>query len=375
MPAWEFAPAGPIIAGLLVVLLSATGSYAALVVTGPGPAATPVGSPAPTSATETASPSATVSVPPEETPVMTPSAWRSADIDRLMLAVPKALAGSCTILSPAISDPLRSADAIAAVNCHAAGSPQEVTYELLPDTPATQSGYRARVASSSVVPGSSGCWNGRPGEVDYSYGRALCWIDAAAGLTRVVWMDERVRVLASAAATPGDLQALVDWWWNAAMLQPNPTSAGLTPDEQFVMDQVPGWLRPSCKAYDAAADAAAHAGVADPVGDLGAIDCLPNDTLIEDVGWFRFTTPAALQAWYGRRIAQVGVSASSGGCLDGTPGETAWSAGRIACYRRASNNRAAIRWINERAGLYGALNATNPDLPALVTWWQDGGLP
>lgn len=366
MPGWEFAPAGPIIVGLLVVLLSATGSYAALVVTGPGLAATPVaGSPVPTSAT----------VPPASPPVVTPSVWSSADIERLMLAVPTALDSSCTILLPTTSDPSRSADAIAAVNCHAAGSAQEVTYELLPDAPATQGAYRARVASSGVVPGSSGCWDGRSGEVDYSYGRALCWSDASAGLTRVVWTDERIRVLASAAAASDDLQALVDWWWNAAMLHPTPTSAGLSPDEQFLMDQVPGWLRPSCEAYDATADAAAHKGVADPVGDLGAIDCLPNDTLIEDVGWFRFTTPAALRAWYARRIAQVGVSTNSGGCYDGTLGETAWSAGRIACYRRASNSLAAIRWINERAQLYGALNGTKPDLPALFSWWQDGSLP
>ncbi len=366
MPGWEFAPAGPIIAGLLVVLLGATGSYAALVVTGPGPAATrAAGSPVPTSATES----------PATTPLVTPDAFRPADTERLMLAVPTALGGSCTILQPTTSDPSRSADALAAVNCRAGGSAQEVTYELLPDASATQGGYRARVASSGVVPGSSGCWDGRSGEVDHSYGRVLCWSDASAGLTRVTWTDERVGVLASAAAASGDLQALVDWWWNAAMLHPTPTSAGLTPDEQFLLDQVPGFLRPSCEAYDATADAAAHVGVADPVGDLGAIDCLPTDTLIEDVGWFRFTTPAALRAWYARRIAQVGVSTSSGGCSDGTPGETAWSAGRIACYRRASNNRAAIRWINERAGLYGALNGSNNDLPALVTWWQDGGLP
>ncbi len=137
------------------------------------------------------------------------------------------------------------------------------------------------------------------------------------------------------------------------------------------MDQLPGWLQSTCQGYDATTDPTAF----DPVGDLGAIDCFPADTGIEDVGWFRFTTPAALNAWYQRRVALVGLVQGSGGCYDGTPGEATSSSGRILCYRRSGNNRAAIRWINEGTLAYGALNATNSDLPSLFSWWQSNGLP
>lgn len=370
---WEFAPAWPIVVGVLAVALSAIVSYLALSVAGRGAAAGQgTGSPVPTSAIASASAPATLPVTP--TLIATLPVWTATDVDRLTALVPTALRNSCTTLDPSNSDSSRSAEAIAAVTCQAEGTPQDVTYELLTDRGAMTSAYQARVAASGIATGSGGCWDGRPGEVDYSYGRALCWIDVAAGLARVAWTDERVGVVAAAAAS-GSLQALVDWWWNAARVRPAPTTAGLTPDEQFLMDQIPRWLRPSCKAYDATADAAAHKGVVDPVGDLGAIDCIPTDAVLEDVGWFRFTTPAALQAWYARRIAQVGVKANSGGCDLEAAGETSWRAGRIACYRRASNSRAAIRWTNDEARLYGALNGSNNDLSALLSWWQEGNLP
>ena len=369
----RFAPVGAVVVGLLVIVLSAAGSYGVLTATAPGQIDNPPGarSPVPTPTEGTAAPSATI---PQETAAAvsfpTPYAWSSADIESLIRVAPSVFAGSCATLEPTSSDPERSPVAIAAIECRPAGTTRRVVYERLADVPTAESTYGVRLLQAGVERDSGGCWDGRSGEVDYSYGRAACWIDAASGMTRVTWTDARVGVLASASAGSGNLRELVDWWWNYARLDANPTGAGLTVDEQFLLDQVPEWLRASCQSYDATTDPVAY----DPVGDLGAIDCFPRDLALEDVGWFRFTTEAALRAWYERRIALEGIAEGSGGCYDGTPGETTWESGRIACYNR-TDDRAAIRWINERSLMYGALNATNSDLPALFSWWQMSRLP
>jgi hypothetical protein len=153
-------------------------------------------------------------------------------------------------------------------------------------------------------------------------------------------------------------------------VQPPANAAGLTPDEVALVELLPDDLQATCRHYDPVKDARGY----DPVGSLGSVDCFPEGSRVADVGVFGFTTPDALATWYDYRVAQARVEPDSGGCLDGTPGETAWKHGRILCFL-TSGRRAAIRWTDDRYQLYGALNATGKDLPSLVKWWRSEKLP
>ena len=242
-------------------------------------------------------------------------------------------------------------------------------YAALPDLASTQNAFAAVISWSGVKPGSDGCWDGSQGAVTYSDGQIACWTDEGSGTRTIAWTYEPANVIATVSGT-SRLRALVSWWWFGALLQPPATAAGLTPDEQALIDLVPADLRPTCRHYDPTTDANGYK----PVGSLGSIDCFPRIRDIADVGLFTFTTPDALATWYDYRVAQTKVKPRSGGCLDGTPGETAWEHGRILCFV-TSGRKAAIRWTDDRHQIYGALNATGRDLPALVEWWTSEQLP
>ena len=73
-----------------------------------------------------------------------------------------------------------------------------------------------------------------------------------------------------------------------------------------------------------------------------------------------------------------GLVPDSGGCLDGTRGETSWDRGRVACWvtRTQRPRLAHVRWTDEGSLVYGVLNGTTNDLARLASWWsarQDTG--
>ena len=361
----------------VVVLAAGVGAFALVGGFGPGATIAPAiglaspSGPAP-SAAISPGPSASA-LPGTATPTPAPASWASADIQQLLDLVPGTLSTGCSILQPDPADSLRAADAIAAVRCEQSDDSvaYDVTYELLGDVASTRDAYAARLASAGLGTDTGGCWDGSQGEIDYSDGRVACWIDAAAGTTRVTWTFEPENVVASSTAGSGTLQQLVDWWWYHALLRRPATSAGLTPDQQYLVNLLPASLRTTCQAYDPLSDPTALK----PVGSLGSIDCFPKGLHLQDVGWFRFTTSAALQAWYDRRIQLAGVTPDSGGCYGGTTGETTWASGRVLCYQRSGNQHAAIRWTDDGTLTYAAANADNTNLSALVTWWQTSSLP
>ena len=57
-----------------------------------------------------------------------------------------------------------------------------------------------------------------------------------------------------------------------------------------------------------------------------------------------------------------------GACLNGQPAVGTWDEGDIVCY--IDDGVAKIRWTDHRSGLYGLVDATNRNLPALVDWWR-----
>jgi hypothetical protein len=242
-------------------------------------------------------------------------------------------------------------------------------YEALPDPATVDRAFASLVSDGGVEPGSSGCWDGSPGAVAYSYGQIACWTDTATGTPVITWTYEPANVIASVSGR-SELRALVNWWWFRALLQPATNASGLTPDEEALMRLLPAGLRATCDHYDPLQDATGYK----PVGSLGSVDCFPKSERVADVGFFQFTTADALAAWYDYRVTEAGIEPGSGGCLDGTRGETAWEHGRILC-TVTTGGKAAIRWTDDRYELYGALNATGKDLPSIVRWWTSQRLP
>ena len=95
-------------------------------------------------------------------------------------------------------------------------------------------------------------------------------------------------------------------------------------------------------------------------GSAGAIDCLIDSNLVEDVGYFEFPTSNTLQGWWRDRIANQKIQLDSGGCFDGTTGETNTGIGRIARY--VSGGNARVRWTDDTRFVYGALNGVTDKL-------------
>lgn len=300
------------------------------------------------------------------TPTSAGPAWDPSEIDRLLAITPRALVDTC-MAGPPGSDGSYSPMAVAVIECQPSGTPNRVLYEVFDNGQAAYERYQGSLGQAGLVTNAGGCWNGTPGEVAYSDGRAACWSDSASGTTQIGWLDERVPAVGWASGGAADLLALVDWWWNRGRLVPNPPGAGFNPEEQFLLNQLSAEIAASCEPYRVV-----EAAARDPVGDLGAIDCFPKDPGIEDVGLFRFTSSAAIAAWYERRVAEVGLGIGSGGCLDGSAGETAWERGRIACYRSPTSKLARIRWTDDGQLIYGVLNARgSSDLERLLGWWNN----
>lgn len=331
----------------------------------PGPSATWAPTPMPATPVP-ATPVPTAGPTPE--PALT--TFSAFELDSLRQAVPWRLAQSCIDLTPQDWDPAWAADARAMVRCPSADGERTGTYMRTDSV----SAYESFLAESGLSYDSGGCWDGSPGEVPWSYGRAVCFVSGE-GTPVVAWTDDGSSVVAFAKAMTGSLQDLVGWWWNAALLPAGPSGTGNSVHEDWLLGQVPASL--GCRPYDAVQDAEDNPGetILDPVGDLGAIDCWRPAKGIRDIGWFRFTTPEALDAWYTIRAGLAEVVLDSGGCFDGTAGETAWEYGRVMCYGGDGNGKAKIRWTNEDSLTYGALTATNGDLPTLFAWWRANGMP
>jgi hypothetical protein len=296
--------------------------------------------------------------PPEPTP--TAAAWDAAPLSRLLAAVPVEVAAACR---PAPVDPATvERGTIAAVTCQS-GVVERATYALFVDQGSANDQYAVLRGDPPASYETGDCWRGQPAEVEYTFGLASCSIDPATGWARLAWLDVRVAVGEASAAA--DVEAVVGWWWNSGQLVPEPGDAALRAIELELIARLPMRLAASCEPYRQVEGAAQ-----DPVGDLGAIDCVPSDPGIGDVAFFRFTSAAALAAWYERRVADAGLVLDSDGCVNGGAGEGPWAAGRVACYVSSTANVARIRWTDDVALVYGVLNARgSADIAALYDWW------
>lgn len=67
-------------------------------------------------------------------------------------------------------------------------------------------------------------------------------------------------------------------------------------------------------------------------GSVAAVECLPDDPFVEDVGLYLFSSLDDLNAWWLERLSMIEKPLEPGNCLDSQPGAGTYSSGRVACY-------------------------------------------
>jgi hypothetical protein len=143
--------------------------------------------------------------------------------------------------------------------------------------------------------------------------------------------------------------------------------------EQRLVTLAPAGIRDRCRPYRLRGEFDPFAG-----GALAAVDCRVGRGGVDNFALFQFPDADSLRLYFDARSAGVGLVPDSGGCLDGTRGETAWDRGRVACWvtRTQRPRLAHLRWTDDEMLVYGVVNGTTNDLAALAAWWftrQDAG--
>jgi len=299
--------------------------------------------------------------------------YSEAEVAALTSSLAKRVRASCSGLTQA--DAVGYDAAITAVvRCTTAHA--TILAQRVPNAGNVPAAFAEMTSGMPADERAAACWDSGAGATSWSYGQVVC---ADGERPTVAWSDWRSGLIAVATGKSGaSLADVVDDWWNRTV-RPNPgANPDLTESEAWLMSVVPPSMLKKCDPYDATADHDAHPATNDPVGDLGAVQCEAPAAGVQDIAWFVFTSREALDAWYARRIddinRQAGVVANSGGCVDGTKGETGYGAGRAICWTR--NGKAAIRWTNQDTLTYGATNSNSGvKLPKLAAWWQQNGRP
>ncbi len=218
--------------------------------------------------------------------------------------------------------------------------------------------WQQRLGTAKVQPDSAGCAGGGRGETSYDGGRLLCYL--ADGEGRLRWIDEGALIYGVVNGRTPRLAAMLEWWLESHAAR---GVQALTAIEQGLVADAPPDIANTCIPYRTVAP-----GETAVEGSVGAIDCLIDSNLVEDVGYFKFPTSNTLQGWWRDRIANQKIELDSGGCFDGTTGETNTGIGRIACY--VSGGNARVRWTDDTRLVYGALNGVTDNLASLFKWWD-----
>jgi hypothetical protein len=322
----------------------------------------PPASPSTLGETDTPAPSAPVSEPPAA-PLTSPAISDPTTGERLLLGyVPREIAGDCVRSRTLASDTAIQGD-VAGLDCPIGDDDvAETRYFLFSSITQLRDWWQTGMAAMHLQPDSGGCLLGDAGETPYERGRLQCF--SAAGGARLRWFDEDQLVYGVVVSDSDDIGATVDWWTRLHGVRDVRAEPSFTVVEQALLDEAPADIVGDCIPYRIVGDEATYVE-----GSLGSIDCLVASDLVVDVGYFRFPSESELGDWWDRRLPGLPVGGDSGGCFDGSPGETSTSRGRIACYVTAGEAR--IRWTDEDRLVYGALNGGTTDLASLVRWWED----
>jgi serine/threonine protein kinase len=279
----------------------------------------------------------------------------------LLERAPPALAAGCRRYEKRPTDS-EVRGSVAAINCPVVDPDvSEALYFRFPSSDSLASWWRERIRAAKLQPDSAGCAGGRQGETSYEGGRLLCYVSSREG--RLRWLDEGALIYGVVNARTDRTAKILQWWIQshaARGIQAEPLFSSI---EQGLVAYAPADIVDRCIPYRIVAK-----GDTPVVGDVGAIDCLVDSRLVEDVGYFEFPTLKGLEEWWRDRMAKQKIESDSGGCVDGTIGETATTRGRIACY--VAGGDAFIRWIDTSRLVYGTLNGVTDDLTSLYRWWD-----
>jgi hypothetical protein len=104
---------------------------------------------------------------------------------------------------------------------------------------------------------------------------------------------------------------------------------------------------------------------------MGAVRCDRPGPRVRQLAIYSFPSPLHISSFWPQRLQEIDDLPPEWGedaCVNGEPAVGTWPDGDIVCY--IDDGVAKIRWTDYRSGLYGIVDATNRDLPALVTWWR-----
>jgi hypothetical protein len=300
---------------------------------------------------------------PHSPPALVPDIPDLTTGEQLLLGyIPPELLRDCVRSRTAPSDLAIEGD-VAGIDCPIGDRVvTETRYFLFSSASQLRTWWQAGMREMGLQPDSGGCLQGSGGETPYDGGRLQCF--TAAGGARLRWLDDERLLYGVVVSSTYDVQATVDWWTHSHAVGGVRAEPSFAPVEQQLLDAAPPDIVSGCIPYRIVGMEATEVE-----GSLGAIDCLFDSGLIIDVGYFKFDSASPLEAWWDRRLPGLPVTAGSGGCLDGTRGETATPRGRIACY--VIDGEARIRWTDEDRLVYGALNGRTTDLGRLFKWWDD----
>jgi serine/threonine protein kinase len=312
-------------------------------------------------ATANASPSSS-SAPPSASPYFVGA---TADERYLIDRVPTAFARACERYETRTSDIPVQGD-VAGITCPVEDPDvEEALYFRFVSSDSLRQWWQERIRVEKLQPDSGGCAGGRQGETSYEGGRLLCFLSSSVssrGEGRLRWFDEGALIYGVINARTNRLPAILQWWLEAHATGGVRAEPLFLPIEQRLVADAPPDTADGCIPYRLVAK-----GDTVVEGSVGAIDCLVDTTPAVDVGYFEFPTQELLEAWWRDRITRQKIELDSGGCVDGTPGETAWAHGRIACY---DSGGARIRWTDDTRLVYGSLNGVTDDLASLFKWWD-----
>jgi hypothetical protein len=363
---WQVLLAAAALVGLLLAGAVAAGAFR----TDPLQRKADVQPPSPSALGDVLSPdpstSASVTVSASASPLglrLTPNISNPTPDEQLLVeAIPAVLLNDCVRSRTAPSDPEIQGD-VAAIDCPVVDSTVTEARYFLFDSPAQlRAWWQTDIKNAGLQPDSGGCPVGREGETAFDRGRLQCFQSPDGA--RLRWLDDDRLVYGMVSSGSDDVRATVEWWTQTHRITGVRAEPSFIAVEQGLVDEAPPDIVGDCVPYRVVGKEATAVE-----GSLGAIDCLVASSLVIDVGYFRFPTLSALDGWWDKRLPGLPVRAGSGGCLDGTRGETGTARGRIACY--VSDGEARIRWTDEVRLVYGALNGQTKDLARLFKWWDD----
>lgn len=225
----------------------------------------------------------------------------------------------------AIVAPIASAPAWVLVTSRMDGTPattwisQDLVTWATGKFPMAEVQHMARTRFGIVATGRDACGDGRCARSEraqFLSQDGVTWAPTGSSVNALQIADGPAGVIAiglSAADTPD----LTVWLLGEHSGKPADPPSGFTPDEEALLIG----LRPDAQV------GCAPKGDELPAGALAAVECVLDADLISRIGVYLFPTDRDAARAYLERLSSYGVKPNSGSCLNGEPGDGAWTPG------------------------------------------------